>query len=225
MAKLVLSCGGSVLNNYFIEKPRVTIGRDLQNDIVIDDAVVGSEHAAIITVGADQIIDGLESVYGTFVNGKPISRQILQHRDVIEFGAHSLCYINSRAAQEKEFDRTMVIAALPVQAGSATSSERTAPASRTVNVRFPNGRIRNLNASAAPVELNRVVTLVGTPGSMLAVITRRPHGYFLSHVEGKYRARLNGRPVGEKPLSLRSGDVIKVAGERFEFLLDIVPAH
>jgi predicted component of type VI protein secretion system len=158
MAKLVLSCGGSVLNSYFIEKPRLTIGRDEQNDVVINDPVVASEHAAIITAGADQIIDGLDSETGTFVNGKRISRQILQHRDVIEFGAYSLCYINSKAAQDKEFDRTMIIAALPMQVGSAAPAESAAPASRTVNVRFPSGRIRNLDDSASQVAVPTAIS-------------------------------------------------------------------
>jgi hypothetical protein len=74
--------------------------------------------------------------------------------------------------------------------------------------------------SPAVVELNRVVTVVGTPGTVLVVIARRPHGYFVTHVEGGRRARLNGTPVGEEPRALRGGDVIDVAGEQFEFLLD-----
>jgi hypothetical protein len=235
MAKLVLSSGGNVLNHYFIEKPRLVIGRDAQSDVIIDDALVGAQHAAIITVGEDQIIDGLDGSYGTFVNGKRVSRQILRHRDVIEFGAFSLCYLNSKAAQESEFDRTMIIAALPRQSGvtasAAPSAERGAPAlaTRAANVRFPSGRIRRLDGSLVPpvVELDRVVSLVGTPGTALAVITRRPRGYFITHVEGTRRARLNGRPIDEESRPLRGGDVIEAADQQFEFLLDqpVMPAE
>jgi hypothetical protein len=230
MAKLVLSCGGIVLNNYFIETPRLLIGRDGQSDVVIDDPLVGLEHAAILTIGEDQIIEGLDNSFAVFVNGRRISRHILQHRDVIECGAFGLCYLNSKAAQEKEFDRTMIIAALPRQVGpaapAALPAQRAAPPPRVVNVRFPSGRIRRLDGNVLPavVELNRVVTLVGTPGALLAVITRRPHGYFVTHVEGGRRARLNGSPVGEESCPLRCGDVIDVADERFEFQLDQVAA-
>jgi predicted component of type VI protein secretion system len=226
MAKLVLSSGGSVLNNYFIEKQRVAIGRAAQNDVNIDDPLVGEQHAAIITVGEDQIIEGLDGTYGTFVNGKRISRHMLQHRDVIEFGAFSLCYLNSKAAQETEFDRTMIIEPLPRPVGDADratlSAARAARAARVVNVRFPSGRMRRLDDARSPqvVELNRVVAPVGTPGEYLAVITRRPHGYFVTHVEGQRRARLNGIPIGEEPRALRNGDVIELADERFELEVD-----
>lgn len=220
MAKLVLSSGGSVLNNYFIEKPRLTIGRGGQNDVAIDDPLVAAQHAAIITIGEDQIVESLDGAYGTFVNGKRVERHILQHRDVIEFGAFSLCYLNSKAAQESEFDRTMIIAPLPRRASDAAPAA--APAARAVSVRFPVGRLRRLAGAQSPprIELDRVVALVGTPGEQLAVITRRPQGYFLTHVEGRRRVRLNGTPLGDSPHALGSGDVIEAAGEQFEFELD-----
>ena len=228
MAKLVLRSGGTVLNSYFVEARRLAIGRGSQNDIAIDDPVVSREHAAIVTVGADQIVEDLGSTYGTFVNGRRIARQILQHRDVIEFGAFSLVYLNSKAAAETDFDRTMIIAALPRQPGegasAAPSGAGAAPAARAVKVRFPGGRLRRLAGSRSPefVPLDRVVVIVGRPGVQLAVITRRPHGFFLTHVEGRQRARLNGRPIDDEPQALRDRDVIEVADEQLEFQLDPV---
>ena len=233
MAKLVLSSGGSVLNNYFIDKPRIAIGSAAHNDVVIADPQVGSEHAAIITVGADQIIEGLDESRGTFVNGQKISRHILKHRDVVEFGAFSLCYLSSRTAQETEFDRTMIIAALPRQGEGAIAAtlgpagERPAPVARGADARFPSGRLRRLFGAGLPprLELDRVVTVIGTPGVVLAVVTRRPHGYFLTHVDGHRRARLNGAAVADVPCALRNGDLIEAGDQQFEFLLDAAAAE
>jgi pSer/pThr/pTyr-binding forkhead associated (FHA) protein len=226
MAKLVLSCGGSVLDNHFIEKSRVAIGRAATNDLVVDDPQVAATHAAIITVGEDQILEGLDAELGTFVNGKRITRHILQHRDVIELGAFSLRYLNSRAAKDSDLDRTMIIAALPRQAAAdspaAAPGERAMTALRQANVRFPSGRLRRLFSASMPpvVELDRVVTMIGIVGITRAVVTRRPHGFFLTHVEGARRTRLNGAPIGEGARPLRTGDVIEAAGQQVEFVID-----
>jgi pSer/pThr/pTyr-binding forkhead associated (FHA) protein len=228
MAKLVLSADGKVVNNYFIEQRRLTIGRGAPNDVDIDDPLVSRRHAAIISVGNDRIIEVLDGAHGTFVNGKPVTRHILQHRDVIELGAFNLCYLNSKAAQEAEFDRTMIIAALPRQGGEAANgaappAQVSVPAVRASKVHFPSGRLQRLASLRSPqtIELNRVVAMVGMPGEQLAVITRRPHGYFITHVEGRLRASLNGAPIGNGPQFLKNGDVIEVADDKLEFQLDI----
>ena len=46
--------------------------------------------------------------------------------------------------------------------------------------------------SGGTIELDRVVATFGRPGRRVAVITRRPQGYFLWHVEGRRRLRVNG---------------------------------
>ncbi|HEY5310832.1 MAG TPA: FHA domain-containing protein, partial [Casimicrobiaceae bacterium] len=87
MAKLVLSSGGSIVFQCFVDKERLSVGRDPTNQIVVDDSSVSREHAQIVAVGNDHIIVDLASANGTFVNGRRMLRHILQHGDVVEFGA------------------------------------------------------------------------------------------------------------------------------------------
>ena len=68
MAKLVLSSGGSILYQCFLDKERVKVGRAPRNQVVIDDPGVDAEHAVVLTVGNDHILEDLQSVNGTFVN-------------------------------------------------------------------------------------------------------------------------------------------------------------
>ena len=68
------------------------------------------------------------------------------------------------------------------------------------------------------IELDRVVATFGRPGE-LAVIARRPHGYFITRVEGRL-PRVNRRSIGKDARALNPGDVIEVADQKLEFLLD-----
>lgn len=228
MAKLVLSLGGSVLNNFFIDKERLTIGRDPHNDVRIDDPAVSREHAAILSVGKDCIIEDVGSSNGTYVNGTRVDRQILRHGDILHFGAYHLRFVNPRATGDVNLDVTMLIGTLPEElreiraAATPPDGKTSGPQRRTSKVRFPSGRVTIVAgpSSGTTVELDRVVATFGAAGTQLAVITRRPHGYFLTHVEGAQTPRVNGQRVGTEPHALRRGDVIDVGNTRLEFQQD-----
>jgi FHA domain-containing protein len=226
MAKLVLSSGGSILYQCFLDKERVKVGREPRNQVVIDDPGVDAEHAVVVTVGNDHIIEDLQSVNGTFVNGTRVFRHIFQHGDVVQFGAFFLRYMNPKASGEMDLDRTMLITGLhgdipPSEAGLSPQEARV-PAARVVNVRFPKGRVRVVAGERAGdmIELDSVVTTIGRADDRLAVIARRPHGFFISHVEGRHYARVNGQSIGKEARLLRQSDIIEVADQRLEFLLD-----
>ena len=225
MAKLVLSLNGTVLDQRFIDQASISIGRGANNDIVINDPKLSREHARIVTVGEDQIVEDLASSNGTRVNGNPLQRQILQHRDTIELGSHRLLYLSSRVAADVELDRTLLIKALP-RHGTATEGAPLAamPALRAAKIKLPEGNVKVLASSGAHpvgenVVLDRVVATFGTPGEQLVVITRRPQGYFLTHVEGPNHLCVNQQRIGTAPCALRDGDLIEAAGYRLEFQL------
>jgi pSer/pThr/pTyr-binding forkhead associated (FHA) protein len=223
MAKLVLSSGGSVVFQCFVDKERLGVGRDPTNHIVINDPLVSRVHAAILPVGNDHILEDLASVNGTVVNGTRMKRRILQHGDVVEFGAFNLRYLNPKAA-DVELDRTMLIEGIAeAQAGLPVGGEAVA-VSRThaAPVKFPSGRVHMFSGPRAgmTIELDRVVATFGKPGHRSAVLVRRPHGYFLAHVEGRRAPRVNGQPAGKDARQVSDGDVIEVADEKFRFAVD-----
>lgn len=230
MAKLVLSLDGAVLQQCFIEKERLTIGRDATNKVVIDDPIVSREHAAITTVGNDQILEDLQSSNGTVVNGGRITRHILHHGDVIEFGKYHLRYLNPKLSGDINLERTMLIDSLPRdlttppvgQSQGLTPTEVAATAARTVKVKFPKGSVKALFGPSAPntIDLDRVITTFGKQGDSFIVITRRPMGYFVTHVDGGKQALLNKQPIGKNPQALKPNDVIEVGGDTLEFQLE-----
>ena len=227
MAKLVLSSDGAILFQCFIDKERLSVGKASHNQVVINDPAVSEQHAVVIPVGNDHILQSLQSVNGTLVNGSRVVRHILQHGDVMQFGAFYLRYLNPKA-EDSDLDRTMLIAGLQRRVDTARlesgppSKQVRVPTARPANIRFPKGRVRLLAGSRAGevITLDQVVATFGRTGKELAVVTRRPHGYFITHVEGRHSARVNRQSIGKEARLLQHGDVIEVADEKMEFLLD-----
>lgn len=67
--------------------------------------------------------------------------------------------------------------------------------------------------------LNKALTTLGKPGLQVAVITKRPHGYFITHVEGKKMPLVNGHVIGAQAHALSNHDVIDLEGIKMEFHL------
>jgi pSer/pThr/pTyr-binding forkhead associated (FHA) protein len=85
----------------------------------------------------------------------------------------------------------------------------------------PLGAIQLLSGANAgkELELTKPLTTLGKPGVQVAVLTRRPQGYFITHVEGASRPNVNGQSIGPAPHALKDHDVIELAGVKMEFFL------
>jgi len=85
----------------------------------------------------------------------------------------------------------------------------------------PLGAIQLLSGGNAgkELELTKPLTTLGKPGVQVAVLTRRPQGYFITHVEGAQQPTVNGQPIGTAPHALKDHDLIELAGVKMEFFL------
>jgi len=72
-------------------------------------------------------------------------------------------------------------------------------------------------AAGKELELTKNLTTLGKPGVQVAVITRRPHGYFITHVEGANFPVINGKTLDAQAHQLNDHDVIELAGVKMEF--------
>jgi pSer/pThr/pTyr-binding forkhead associated (FHA) protein len=72
--------------------PTATIGRLPDNTIVIDSASVSGHHVCVFSADDQYVVEDLQSTNGTFVNGVRVSRQVLQHGDVVKVGDHELVF-------------------------------------------------------------------------------------------------------------------------------------
>jgi len=72
-------------------------------------------------------------------------------------------------------------------------------------------------AAGRTLDLTKNLTTIGKPGLQVAVITKRPNGYFITHVEGTTYPTLNGSSLGAQAHMLNDHDLIEIAGVKMEF--------
>ncbi len=234
-SKLILKFKDSVISEHDLDQEETTIGRKPENDIHIDNLAVSGRHARVLMIGGKAILEDLGSTNGTFVNNKRITKHVLQHGDQILIGKHTLTFVNIEEAakpaaapaqeQEPDPDKTMIITP-QARAAMMPGGESKAPA-------MPLGAVQIISGSLVgkSYDLTASLTSIGkgdnckikvkgfTVGKQAAVITRRPTGYHITHLEGLAKPKVNGEAVGEEPRTLKDGDVIEIGDTKMEFFI------
>lgn len=222
MAKLILSMDGLVLKEIPLNKERTTIGRKAHNDIQIDNLSISGEHAVVVTILDDSFLEDLNSTNGTLVNGQPVKKHFLKSGDVVELGKYKLKYLHEPLAPEvAEIEKSMLprpVTIAPV-AGPGLGESAPPAYSAAPPVAMPPAAIQLISGANAgrELELTKTLTTLGRPGIQVAVITRRPRGYYITHVEGEQFPRVNGRLLDAQAHPLHDHDVLEIAGVKMEF--------
>ena len=131
----------------------------------------------------------------------------------------------SQAAVEAEQASTPVASAAALLSQSTRVATRLPTSGITVSqpspVTMPLAAIQILTGPSAgrELELAKSLTTVGKPGVQVAVITRRPQGYYITHVEGANFPILNGKSLDAQAHPLNDHDIVELAGVKMEFFL------
>jgi predicted component of type VI protein secretion system len=87
--RLVMRGGPTVGKSFILEKSEIFIGRDLSNDIVINDGEVSRRHTRLFLQGSNYVVEDLGSTNGTSVNGQRLmGPYILRPGEVVTLGEH-----------------------------------------------------------------------------------------------------------------------------------------
>ena len=113
------------------------------------------------------------------------------------------------------------VPAAPAQAAAPAKSAQPAVAAPALQAGAPKqvAVVQILTGPNAGKELELVknLTTLGKPGMQVAVLTRRPHGFFITHVEGEHFPLVNGQALTNQAHQLNEHDVIELAGVKMEF--------
>ncbi|MBI5956234.1 MAG: DUF3662 and FHA domain-containing protein [Chloroflexi bacterium] len=89
LALFVLSSGEGA---YPMDKASVSLGRSLDNDVVLEDSRVSRHHARVRREGKGFVLEDLGSANGTWVNGKAVTRGRVADGDVLSLGGLELVF-------------------------------------------------------------------------------------------------------------------------------------
>jgi len=233
-SKLVLRFKDSVISESTLEAEETTIGRKPENTIHIDNLAVSGRHARVLKIGNKAILEDLGSTNGTLVNNKAMTKQVLKHGDNIIIGKHQLTYVDLDAdapaiapeePEEDEMDKTMIItpqarAAMP-QAASKTKTSM--PLGAVQIISGPQaGKSFDLTSSLTSIgkgDACRIKVKGLTIGKQSAVITRRPTGYHIAHLEGMSKVKVNGTSITTEATTLKDGAMIELGDLKMEFFI------
>lgn len=240
MPRLILTFNKQVIKEYPFLKDSVTIGRDEDNGIVIDNLAVSSYHAKIDKVGFDYIVTDLQSTNGTFVNDQKVVTHKLSHGDNIIIGKHVILFVaadkgtGAETADEKaELDRTMMLDTAKQK--ELLSKQQVLP--KTPKVPEKIGVVSFINGSElGEIELKKKLTRMGKGdtseiklsgvfiGSTAATISKRPSGYTITFTGGRTKLKVNGKVVKDS-VALKDFDTIELGSHKFQFYQKEVKPH
>jgi hypothetical protein len=207
MGKLVIKSQGAADREVNLKLGDTKIGRKPGCDIILKDAGVSSEHAVIKTVGTKSVILDLDSTNGTYVEDQRVKQHELRNGETITIGKHSLIY------------RDIVDLNAPVFSPQAPKRAPPPTAQEPETAILP--RFGQLLAVEGPNKGKRValikdVVTLDNPGKSPARISRSANGYVLTAAAGEGEPRLNEKPVPPGGQLLKNGDIIEVAGTRYQ---------
>jgi len=229
MAKIVLSLDGTLVKEIKLNREIFTIGRRPNNDIQIDNLAISGEHAILTMRGSEAFIEDLNSTNGTKVNNQDVQqKQHLKDGDEILIGKHILHFFSEKPSENTDFEKTMMlgrppIASAPKPAATPSTPPPTKssiePQTEVIHTAPSLGVIRVMSGGNTGKELvlNKNLTTLGKTGVQVAVITRRPQGYFLTHVEGDHYPSVNQKEIGIKAYQLQEEDTIELLGTKMMF--------
>lgn len=227
MTEIIVRYEDKVIERVITEKKRISIGRNSDNDIVLDNRGVSRKHAMIEINPANSVIIDNESLNGTFVNNRRIEEEILHEGDTISIGKYSLVFRPNTAAEAKlsDLDGTMTLQTrkhreqvetdrrdreVVARSGGAAvlMAEKNAP---TDEVRLAGGTLTFgkadfVNVKIAGWFIPDIQAKVGFENGQ----------YVLTNVGNRSKTRVNGEPVDK--VTLKNADIVQIGKTVFRFV-------
>ncbi len=241
MPVIILKFKDSEISSHPLQKGKtLTIGRRKSNDVVIENLAVSGHHAKIDSVGDGYVLTDLQSKNGSFVNEQLVASHWLENGDVINIGKHTLefNYQNGESQEEdryKAMDKTMLMETPRHRSMVSKNAAKPGlptpavpPVKSVATLQQPVGILSYLTGGEGEISLTKKLMKMGKdPSSDIVVsgfgikataatISMRPDGYYLSHVGGLAKVKVNGDAVKDS-VPLKEFDIIELGSVKVQF--------
>lgn len=229
--RVLIKYKGAVVKEVILRMEVTTIGRKPDNDIVINNQAVSGHHAQLIQNSNGLVIEDLQSLNGTYLNGQKVSKSELYDGDIVSLGVHTLDIFSDKkrdadnklfAVRGRSMDETVIIAAGD-QKRILSASDKRAPEALGGFI------VVEGSSDMKEYELSEKVSVIGRQeGSAVmlkgffapkvaALVNRRKEGYFITPSAGR-NLKVNGREIAQR-CDLKDGDIVEVGNLKLQFYL------
>ena len=164
MAKLVLKFEQAVLKEFALSQGVVTIGRLPDNAVQVDNLAVSGHHARIYWDVDHYAIEDNNSLNGTFLNSRRVTKMALKHGDEVLIGKHTIVFKDEAGEEAPAKPIEKAVPAVPTLDATVVLDTRKAKdmlAQRAPASPPASGAPANTAAATAPAkELTGVLTIV-----------------------------------------------------------------
>lgn len=231
MASVILKYENETIEQIGIDRVIVTIGRSTENFIQIDNIGVSSFHAKILDEGDRFFIQDLNSLNGTFVNGKEIKTSELHNNDEITIGKHTLIFVNKeeriglRSGVPKPEKTMMLDTTKHREMSGKTAMHKPMPGDKVGVFKVVAGSAQKteyvFEGSYGTIGKDKVadIRIKGLFAPKIAAFVQRDgEAYYVNPPEKARPPKINGKPV-HKRTKLRESDMLEVGRVKMVFFL------
>ncbi len=90
---LVVGKGLEVGERFHLEQPELTIGRDPESDIFLNDVTVSRRHARLLIDQGVVTVEDAGSLNGTYVNDRLVESAVLTNGDSLQIGRFRMAFL------------------------------------------------------------------------------------------------------------------------------------
>jgi pSer/pThr/pTyr-binding forkhead associated (FHA) protein len=227
VTEIIVRYEDKVIERVITEKKRINIGRNSDNDIVLDNRGISRKHAMIEINPANSVIIDNESLNGTFVNNRRVEEEVLHDGDTITIGKYTLVFRPNAGAEAKlsDLDGTMTL-------NTRKHREQVEIDRRDREVVARSGGVAVLmgekNAPVGEVRLSGATLTFGKADfvnvkiagwfipDIQAKIGFENGQYVLTNVGNRNKTRVNGEPVDK--VTLKNADIVQIGRSVFRFV-------
>jgi len=93
---LVVRKGPEVGERFYLDRPRLSVGRDPVSDIFLNDITVSRAHASLEVQDGSVSVADVGSLNGVYVNGESVDRAALRNGDQLQIGRFQMVFMSGR---------------------------------------------------------------------------------------------------------------------------------